>query len=153
MRFRTCLLALPILGLLGRGTTAQTEPSAQAHEEWERIRSEAESHYEMALLLIQNGKFEEAVKKTKAVFSLPVPVEKHELLFESAKGISDALLHHNQHERALEILDFCFAVVSDDEILSKLHKEKAYIFKKMGRDEEALVHFEKSIQLSKKPNS
>ena len=39
MRFRTCLLALLILGLLGRGTTAQTEPSAQAHEEWERIRS------------------------------------------------------------------------------------------------------------------
>jgi len=153
MRLKTCLLGLLIPSLLGGWTTAQTEPISEASEEWERIRSKAESHYEMVLLLIENKKFEEAVKNAKEIFSLPVPPEKHELLFDSAKEISDALLHHKQYESAHQVLNFCFAAVSDTTILSNLHKEKAYIFKKMGRDDEAIIHFEKSIELSKKPNS
>ena len=153
MRLKTCVLGLLIPGLLGGWTAAQTEPIAQDSEEWERIRSEAESQYEMVLLLIENKKFEEAVKTAKEIFSLPVPPEKHELLFDSATEISDALLHHKQYESALQVLDFCFAAVSEAMIQSKLHKEKAYIFKKMGRDDEALIHFEKSIELSKKANS
>ena len=145
MKPRSLLVASLILGLSGGLAVAQDS------EEWDRLRSEAESHYELVLMLIKQAKFDEAMRNGKAIFELPFPVEKHGLFFESAKEISDALMHHKQHEGALEILQACLKVVSSDAIGSKLHQEIAYVYKKLGKDDDAMRHFQKSIELSRKP--
>lgn len=124
---------------------------AQDPEDWEKIRSLAESRYELVLLKVEKGEFDEAVVTAKEIFALPFPADKHELLFDSAKEISDALIHHHQLTQALDVLDSCFHAVTTPELHAKLHKEMAYIYKKMGDDEKAMFHFEKAIELTKKP--
>ncbi len=114
---------------------------------WDQIRSIAESQHEIAILLIEKGQFDKAVEEAKKIFYLPFPKEKEQLLVDAAKEVSDALIHHKAHEAALGILEEGIRSVQSPNLQADLYKEKAYLYKKMGRDDEAMFCFRKAVEL------
>ncbi len=125
-----------------------TQPaSAQEPMNWDKIRSIAESQHEIVILLIKEQKFDQAVEEAKKIFYLPFPREKHGLLVEEAKEISDGLIHYKQNELALQVLDEGLRSVQPPDLQADLYKEKAYLYKKMGKNEEAMFCFRKAVEL------
>lgn len=122
-------------------------PAWLAQMSWDQIRSIAESQHEIATLLIEKKQFRKAVEEAKKIFYLPFPEEKDDLLVEAAKEISDALTHHKQHDLALEILDEALRSVQIPQLQAELYQEKAYLYKKMGKDQEAMENFRKAVEL------
>lgn len=134
---------LPLAGLLLTVLPAQgLEPMS-----WEQVRSIAESQHEIAILLIEKEQYSKAVEEARKIFYLPFPKDKEQLLVDAAKEVSDALIHHKAHNQALEILDEGLRSVHSPLLQADLYKEKAYLYKKMGRDEEAVFCFRKAVEL------
>ncbi len=138
MRLASGLLVLPLISAVG---------SAQTTQEWENTRSIAESQHEIVMLLIEKREFKQAVEEARKIFYLPFPAAKHEMLVTEATQVADALIHHKEHALAREVLDEALLAVTAPKHRAKLLKEKCYLLKKMGNDDEAMSCFRKAVEL------
>ena len=143
--FSICLL----LGLLNSWVVAAV-PAGQEGD-WEKLRSMAEAEHEIVMLLISDGDFAAVPAETEKIFSMEFPAKHHGLWVEGTQEIVDALIHHQQYELGQKVVDQCMAEIENPALLSELHKMKAYLFKKMGRDDEAMAHFRKAVDLAGSP--
>lgn len=107
----------------------------------------AESKHEILLLLIEKKEFEKIPQVAGEVFRLPFPPEKEHLVVKEVEILSDALIHHKQYAIAHRILDDALTCVETSKAKAQLHREKAYIFRKEGKNDEAMEEFEKSVAL------
>jgi tetratricopeptide (TPR) repeat protein len=130
---------------------AATLPPGQ--EDWEKVRSIAESEHEIVMLLIENKEFDSVPAEAKKIFSMNFPEEHQDLLMEGTQEIVDALIHHRQYRVADNVVDQCMRKIKARKLLSELHKQKAYLLKKMGKDDEAMKHFRKAIELTEESGS
>lgn len=118
-----------------------------AQSSWEDIRGMAESQHEIVMLLIKNRQFDRVTDAARPIFKLQFPQEHEGLLVSEAEILTDALLQHNQFEVAHSVLDLAVESVRSGKLRARLLREKAYVYKKEGRDDEALATFEKSNDL------
>jgi tetratricopeptide (TPR) repeat protein len=124
-------------------------PHLRAQDSWENVRGIAESQHEIVMLMIQQERFDTVFEASRKIFELQFPPEQEHLLVKEAEILTDALLMHDQTEIAHQVLDCALLNVSTNQSKAALHREKAYVFKKEGKTEEAMKHFQKSIELEK----
>jgi len=130
---------------------AVTFVTSSGQKSWEETRRYAESQHEVVLLLIKNKEFSSVLEESRKIFTLKFPVEHQTLLVEGADEISDALSHEGQNELAQQVLDQCMEALESDPLRAAVHKNKAFLFKEMGMDDEAMVHFKKATELLEIP--
>lgn len=123
------------------------QTKATESEEWERIRSMAETQHEIVMLLIKNGEYTKVPEASKKIFSLKFPPEQEHLLVDEGHILTDALMRLNQFDLAHQILDQAIEAAKLDSSKARLYKEKAYLLKKQGKDDEAMGLFEKALKL------
>jgi hypothetical protein len=123
--------------------------SVQQNPDWEEVRHIAESQHEILLLLIEKKDFERIPKVAGEIFRLPFPPDQEHLVVKEIEILTDALLHHNQLALAHRILDDALRCVKTTRSRAQIHREKAYVFKKEGKTDEAMAEFEKSVALEK----
>lgn len=130
-----------------------TFPPLLAQEQWEKTRSMAQSHHEIIMLLIEKQEFAKIPSAAKELFSLDFPEAQQPLLVEEARLLTDALLHKNQMAIAHQVLEDAIAASKTNSAKAQLFKEKAYVFKKEGKTDEAMKAFQRSVDLEKSGGS
>lgn len=116
---------------------------------WEETRSLAESLHEIVMLLIQKKEFAKVPEAARKIFVLDFPSNKEHLLVEEAKIFTDRLLHHSQFAVAHQVIDAAIQEIRGKGWKAQLYKEKAYLFKKEGKMDEAMKSFEIAVELEK----
>lgn len=127
-----------------------TAGCAPQEDNWETIRSVAETNHEIIMLMIEKGQFEEIPKVAEKIFELEFPESHQNLLVREAQILTDALLHHGKPAIAHQVLDIAIKCVQSDRIKARLLREKAYLCKKEGNSDEAFRFFEESLELESK---
>lgn len=125
---------------------AQTQPQ----QEWDQLRDEAESRFEIVKILIKQGKFDGLLTETGKLFSVHFPPEQEYRLSKSAVTICKLLTNTEQVPLAHKVIDQAIEAVSRNQLKADLYKEKAYLFKMQGKDDEAMKCFERALQLQGK---
>ncbi len=136
------LVALLILSL---GLQANIVDS----KNWERSRSVAEAQHEIVMLLIKGNQFDKVLQASQEIFSLKFPYNQEHLFVTEGRILSSALFDQQQYEMAQALLDQALRAVNSNSSKALLYKEKAYLCKQEGKDDEAMEFFEKAIELEK----
>ena len=123
--------------------------TAAFSQNWNQVRSSAERQHEIVMLLIRNGEFGRVLEASRQIFSLRFPASQEYLLVQEGRILSEALAHHQQFQLAQGLLDQALRAVRTNPFKSDLHKEKAYLYTKQGRDREAMESFERAMELDK----
>ena len=120
---------------------------AQSQQDWDQVRDEAESRFEIVKILIKQHKFDQLLAETEKLFAVPFPDKEERRLVESARGICNHLRTAKQIPLAHKVLDQALKAVRRNDSKADLYKEKAYLFRKQGKEDEAMEYFERSLQL------
>ena len=139
------ILPLFLLALL-----AQTKTTPSQQQSWEQIRAVAEAQHEIVMLLIQNKEFDRVSDATLVIFELHFPPQYEYLLVEEASLLSDVLSHSHQILIAHQVVDQALQSVKTNKSMAALCREKAYLYKKEGKADDAIEMFEKSKQYEQK---
>ncbi len=131
------------LAIVFTGTTLYVT----AQDNWEEIRPIAEAQHEIVLLLIERKEFDKVPGAAREIFNLGFPEDQEHRLVKEAEILTNALLHHNQIRVAHQVLDDALSCVKTRGARAKLHREKAYVYKKEGKTDEAMREFEKAVAL------
>ena len=124
----------------------------QDQEQWERHRALAESEYEIILLNIKRQQFNQVLPVARKLFAHPVPEKEEHRVVQSAKNICESLSAHRKYQLAVEVMDVAVDGVKRNRSKAALVREKAYLFKRMGNDEEAMKHFQEALRLEDSDN-
>lgn len=122
---------------------------AQPQQEWDQLRDEAESRFEIVKILIKQRKFDQLLAETEKLFAVPFPEKEEHRLVKSAQTICEHVSKQKQIALAHKILDQALEAVRRNDSRADLYKEKAYLFKEEGKEEEAMEYFERALKLSK----
>ncbi len=123
------------------------QSATDSEKNWEQMRSTAESQHEIVMLLIKRQDFDKIATASQKIFRLRFPGDKEHLLVREGQILADALIHHGQHELAHRVLAQALNSVRSNLSKAHLYKEIAYLCTKEGKDEEAMEHFEKAVEL------
>ena len=115
----------------------------------DRMMSIAESEHEIVMLAIKKKSYEEALGACARLFAIELPTKEQHKFLISAKTISMELSRQGQPHLALQAVDVAIKAVDSREVLAGLYKEKAFIHKAMGQEDEAMKLFKKAIELEK----
>ena len=137
------MMAPALLTIIFTGTAL----FAAAQDNWEEIRPIAEAQHEIVLLLIERQEFDKVPGAAREIFNLGFPEDQEHRLVKEAEILTNALLHHNQTHIAHQVLDEALLCVKTRGARAKLHREKAYVYKKEGKTDEAMREFERSVAL------
>ncbi len=116
---------------------------------WERSRSVAEAQHEIVMLLIKGKEFDKVLRASQEIFSLRFPYNQEHLFVTEGQILSGALYDHQQYELAQALLDQALRAVNSNNSKALLYKEKAYLCKQEGKNDEAMEFFEKAVELTK----
>ena len=123
-------------------------PASQGPDkDWERLRGRAESQHEIIMMLIEEGKFEEAKREAKKLCELPFPVKEQRRLVEAVRIIGNALRHQKQPKMAHEVFDEALKAVTLNKDKAQLFREKAYTCRETGDKDCAMANFKKAVSL------
>ena len=121
--------------------------------EWDQTRRIAEAQHEVILLLIRDKAFDKVLAGCKKILSLSFPRDREHLLVKSVTVFADSLVRQEQLGLARKVLDAALRAVRFKPSKATLYKEKAYISKVEGKDQEALGFFEAAVKLDQAPSS
>ncbi len=121
--------------------------------EWNQTRRIAEAQHEVVLLLIRDKAFDKVLDGCKKIFSLSFPRDREHLLVKSVTVFADSLVRQEQLGLARKVLDAALRAVRFKPSKATLYKEKGYISKVEGKDQEALNFFEEAVKLGQSPSS
>ncbi len=121
--------------------------------EWDQTRRIAESQHEVILLLIRDKAFDKVLDGCKKIFSLSFPRDREHLLVKSVAVFADSLVRQEQLGLARQVLDAALRAVRFKPSKATLYKEKGYISKVEGKDQEALDFFEEAVKLDQSASS
>ena len=107
----------------------------------------AESEHEIVMLLIKRESYDEVLEECTKLFSIDLPPEEQNRFLVSARTISMELRRKRQPELALQVVEVAIQAVESREVLAGLFKEKAFIYKLMDKEDEAMELFKKAIEL------
>ena len=115
----------------------------------ERMMSIAESEHEIVMLLIRKESYLEALAECTKLFAVDLPAQEQARFLLSARTIAMQLRRQGQPDLAIRVIDVAIQAVDNRGVLAGLYKEKAFIHKVMGQEDEAMELFKKAIELEK----
>lgn len=118
-------------------------------DNWEEVRVIAETQHEIVLLLIEKEEFDKVPQAAREIFRLHFPANQEHRIVKEAQILTSALLQHNRTDIAHQIVTDAMNCVKTPQSKAELHKEQAFIFRREGKNDEALKEFEESLKLEK----
>ncbi len=118
-------------------------------QSWERSRSVAEAQHEIVMLLIKGKEFDRVLSASQEIFSLSFPYTQEHLFVTEGRILSSALYDQQQYGLAQALLDQALQAVNSNSSKAVLFKEKAFLCKQEGKNDEAMEFFGKAIELEK----
>lgn len=122
-------------------------PFAGVPSDWEKTQSIAASQHEIIMLLIKNREYDKLMSASRKILALDFPEGQEHRLVQHAQEVNSCLIRDGQYNLAQQLLDETLKSVHVNKSKAELYKEKAYAFKKEGRDKDALLWFEKAVQV------
>ncbi|MEJ2082107.1 MAG: tetratricopeptide repeat protein [Acidobacteriota bacterium] len=116
---------------------------------WEEVRTIAETQHEIVLLLIEKEEFDTVPQAAREIFKLHFPENQEHRIVKEAQILSSALLHHNRTDIAHQVVSDAMGCVKTPQAKAELHKEQAFIYRREGKNDEALREFEESLKIEK----
>jgi tetratricopeptide (TPR) repeat protein len=113
-------------------------------------RSIAESQHEIVMILIRKKEFDEAGKEAAKIFKMDWSEDKEPLLLKELLGLADKFLENKRPDIALKLLTENMGAFRQGKSEAAIWKEKGYLLKGMGKDDEALECFRQAQRLEKK---
>ena len=113
----------------------------------EQMLSIAEKHYEIAKLLIKEGRFDLVLPEMRKILDLNLQGEYEQSVAESSSLIARLLAESKQTALAQQLLDETLARMKQCENVASLLKIKAYLFKSEGKLQKAIDTFEHAVEI------
>lgn len=143
--FFFCLLLLSgIVGFASRRVTpgrSQAQPVLQL--------SQAAYRHDIILLLIKKGEFDAVLPETRRLLAIKFAPKDEGKLTDSLVVIADALAHQRRADLAQQVLDEGLKVVTLSKSKAELYKRKAFFFKKVGKEDDAIRFFKMALDAEK----
>jgi len=111
--------------------------------------SMAEKHFEIAKLLIKEGRFDRALPEMRKILDLNLQGEYEQSVAESSSLIARLLSEARQTALAHELLDDTLARMKQCTNVASLLKIKAYLFKSEGKHQKAIETFERAVEVER----
>ncbi len=109
----------------------------------------AGNHYEIAKLLIKDGKFDRVLPEMRKIFDLNLQGEFEQSVAESSSLIARLLAESKQTALAHELLDETIAKMKQGENVARLLKVKAFFYKSEGKLQKAIDTYERAIDIER----
>jgi tetratricopeptide (TPR) repeat protein len=105
----------------------------------------AEKQYEIAKLLIKEGRFDRVLPEMRKILDLNLQGEYEQSVAESSSLIARLLAENKQTALAHELLDETIARMKQCGNIASLLKVKAYFYKSEGKTQKAIETFERAV--------
>ncbi len=115
----------------------------------DQMLSIAEQHFEIAELLIKEGKFDRVLPEMRKILDLNLRGEYEQSVAESSSLIARLLAEAKQTALAHELVDETIARMKQGANVASLLKIKAYLYKSEGKLQKAIETFERAVDLEK----
>jgi tetratricopeptide (TPR) repeat protein len=109
----------------------------------------AEKHYEIAKLLIKEGRFDRVLPEMRKILDLNLKGEYEQSVAESSTLIAQLLDESKQTALAQELLDETIARMKQCGNIASLLKVKAYFYKSSGQRQKAIETFERAVEIER----
>ena len=118
----------------------QNDPS------WEPIRKAAEAEHQIMAVAMKQHDFTQVLPEMRRVYALRFPGKYEVALSREIEIVSDFLMHEKQYDLAHKIIDEGLVILTRGENKAAVLKEKAYILRKQGKEEDALRCFREALR-------
>ncbi len=118
--------------------------------ELEKTKSMAEMQQEIVLLLIKKKDYEKALAEANKIYDMKWPDSQEPLLLKSLLYLSDQFLQRNQASLGLRLIERNAGFFKSNASRIAILKEKGYLYKSLGQDDEAIVCFRQAQALESK---
>lgn len=115
----------------------------------DQMLSIAETQFEIAKLLIKEGRFDRVLPEMRKILDLNFQGENEQLVAKSSSLIARQLLASRQTALAHELLDETLARMKQSENAAAVLKIKAYLYKSEGKQQKALETFERAAEIER----
>ncbi len=122
-------------------------PFPAGQSDWDKTQSIAASQHEIIMLLIKNHEYDKVMSASRKILALNFPEGQEHRLVEHAQEVNSCLIRDGQYGLAQQLLDETLKSVHANKSKADLYKEKAYAFKKEGKDQDAMHWFEMAVKV------
>jgi tetratricopeptide (TPR) repeat protein len=109
----------------------------------------AEKHYEIAKLLIKEGRYDRVLPEMRKILDLNLQGDYEQTVAESSTLIARLLAESKQTSLAHELLDETIARMKQCGNIASLLKIKAYFYKSEGKLQKAIETFERAVDIER----
>jgi tetratricopeptide (TPR) repeat protein len=113
----------------------------------EQALSIAGKQYEIAKLLIKQGRFDRVLPEMRKILDLNLPGEYEQAVAKSSSLIANLLVENRQYALAHGLIDETFAKMQQPKNAASLLNIKAYIFKSEGKAGKAIETLKRAIEI------
>ncbi len=115
----------------------------------DQMLSIAETQFEIAKLLVKEGRFDRVLPEMRKILDLNFQGENEQLVAKSSSLIARLLVDNRQYALAHQLLDETLAKMKQRENLASVLKIKAYLYKSEGKLQKAIETFERANELER----
>jgi len=109
----------------------------------------AETQYEIARLLIKEGRYDRVLPEMRKILDLNFQGENEQLVAKSSSLIARLLVENKQVALAHALLDETLARMKQRENVVSLLKIKAYLYKSEGKLQKAIDTLERAVEIER----
>lgn len=116
---------------------------------YDQMLSIAETQFEIAKLLIKEGRYDRVLPEMRKILDLNFQGENEQLVAKSSSWIAKALVENKQVPLAHTLVDETLARMKQKENIVALLKIKAFVYKAEGKYQKAIDTFERAVDIER----
>jgi tetratricopeptide (TPR) repeat protein len=116
---------------------------------YDQMLSIAETQYEIAKLLIKDGRYDRVLPEMRKILDLNFQGENEQLVAKSSSLIARLLVENKQVTLAHTLLDETLVRMKQRENVASLLKIKAYLYKSEGKLQKAIETLERAVEIER----
>jgi tetratricopeptide (TPR) repeat protein len=121
-----------------------------SEQQVDHLLSIAEQQYEIAVLLVKQGRYDRVLPEMRKIFELNLPERFEERIAQAASRIAGLVMENKQYALAHDVLNEALARMRSDKNKALLLKIQAYVYKSEGKYPEAVATFERAVAIERR---
>jgi len=149
-RIFPCAFAVSVLAI-GMALSLSRSFAVTQGEAYEQVRARAADQHEVVMLLIKKGVFGRVIAETRKLLAIRFPAEHESQMVSSIVAIAMALANQSRPDLAQQVLDDGLRSATLAKSKAELYRRKALLFKREGKEDEAIRFFKMAMDLAGNP--
>ena len=116
---------------------------------YDQMLSIAETQFEIAKLLIKEGRYDRVLPEMRKILDLNFQGENEQLVAKSSSWIAKALVENKQMTLAHILLDETLDRMKQKQNIAALLKIKAFVYKSDGKYQKAIETYERAVEIER----